>query len=153
MQCRSGVYPVRGGNARVWSLLVSVTAAVATAGINRQHLHHLLRRYGEGGLDALEPRSRRPLTNPGRTPDAVRGRIVALRTRAHRPRLGAGPVTIAWHLDREGQRVPSTSTVRRILHAAGLVTPEPRKIPGARGSGSRPRHKNPGRWRGSQATG
>jgi transposase InsO family protein len=41
----------------------------------------------------------------------------------------AGPVTIAWHLEQAGLHVPSTSTIRRILHAAGLVTPEPRKRP------------------------
>ncbi len=43
--------------------------------------------------------------------------------------LDAGPVTIAWHLEREGLPAPSTSTIRRILHAAGLVRPEPRKRP------------------------
>ena len=43
--------------------------------------------------------------------------------------LDAGPVTIAWHLEREGLPPPSTSTIRRILHAAGLVIPEPRKRP------------------------
>ena len=43
--------------------------------------------------------------------------------------MDAGPVTIAWHLEREGLPVPSTSTIRRILHAAGLVVPEPRKRP------------------------
>ena len=31
--------------------------------------------------------------------------------------------------EREGLPVPSTSTIRRILHAAGLVAPEPRKRP------------------------
>jgi transposase InsO family protein len=40
-----------------------------------------------------------------------------------------GPVTIAWHLERAGLHAPSTSTIRRILHAAGPVTPEPRKRP------------------------
>jgi transposase InsO family protein len=38
-------------------------------------------------------------------------------------------VTIAWHLGQEGVAAPSTSTIRRILHAAGLVVPEPRKRP------------------------
>ncbi len=63
------------------------------------------------------------------TSDEVRGRIVALRTELTARELDAGPVTIAWHLQREGQPVPSTSTIRRVLHAAGLVTPEPRKRP------------------------
>ena len=33
--------------------------------------------------------------------------------------------------EHEGLRAPSTSTIRRILHAAGLITPEPRKRPAA----------------------
>ena len=96
----------------------SVTAAAAEYGISRGHLHRLLRRYREGGLDDLEPRSRRPRTSPGRTP-----------TELTAGGLDAGPATIAWHLEREGLPVPSTSTIRRILHAAGLVVPEPRKRP------------------------
>jgi transposase InsO family protein len=43
--------------------------------------------------------------------------------------LDAGPVTIAWHLEQEGHRAPSTSTIRRILHQAGLIVAEPRKRP------------------------
>ena len=108
---------------------LSVTAAAAAYGFSRQHVQRLLRRYRDGGLDALEPRSRRPLSNPARTPDALRERIIALRTELTAGGLDAGPVTIAWHLGREGLRVPSTSTIRRILHAAGLVVPEPRKRP------------------------
>jgi len=38
-------------------------------------------------------------------------------------------VTIAWHLEQEGFTAPSTSTIRRILHAAGMVIPEPSKRP------------------------
>ena len=114
---------------KVVSAELSVTAAAVLYGISRQHLQRLLRRYRDGGLEALEPRSRRPLTSPGRTPDQVRARIVALRTELTALGLDAGPVTIAWHLGREGQPVPSTSTIRRILHAAGLVVPEPRKRP------------------------
>jgi transposase InsO family protein len=114
---------------KVVSKQLSVTASAAAYGLSRQHLHRLLGRYRDGGLDALEPRSRRPRSNPGRTPDAVRARIIALRTGLMGRGLDAGPVTIAWHLGREGLAIPSTSTIRRILGAAGLVTPEPRKRP------------------------
>ena len=114
---------------RVVSSQLSVTAAAADFGISRGHLHRLLRRYRDGGLDALEPRSRRPLSNPARTPDALRSRILALRTQLTAGGLDGGPATIAWHLEREGLPVPSTSTIRRILNAAGLVVPEPRKRP------------------------
>jgi len=107
----------------------SVTAAAVEFGLSRGHLHRLLRRYREGGLEAVEPRSRRPHTNPGRTPEAVRERIVALRSGLTAQGLDAGPLTIAWHLEREGLRAPSSSTIRRVLHAAGLVVPEPHKRP------------------------
>jgi transposase InsO family protein len=114
---------------KVVSAQLSVTAAAAGYGISRGHLHRLLHRYRDGGLEAIEPRSRRPRTNPRRTPDHVRVRIIALRSELTGRGLDAGPVTIAWHLGREGLDIPSTSTIRRILHAAGLVTPEPRKRP------------------------
>ena len=37
-------------------------------------------------------------------------------------------MTIAWHLEREGPAL-STSTIRRILHQAGLIVAQPRKRP------------------------
>ena len=114
---------------KVVSAQLSVTAAAAEYGISRGHLHRLLRRYRDGGLDDLGPRSRRPHTSPHGTSDEVRGRIVALRIELTAGGLDAGPATIAWHLGREGLPAPSTSTIRRILHAAGLVVPEPRKRP------------------------
>jgi transposase InsO family protein len=114
---------------KVVSAHLSVTAAAAECGISRGHLHRLLRRYRDDGLEAVEPRSRRPRTSPGRTPDAVRDRIIALRIELTARGLDAGPATIAWHLGREGLPTPSTSTIRRVLHAAGLVVPEPRKRP------------------------
>jgi transposase InsO family protein len=114
---------------QVVSQQLSATQAAAEYGFSRRHLHRLLRRYRDGGLDALEPRSRRPRTNPGQTSEEVRERVVALRGQLSGQGLDAGPVTIAWHLEQAGLRVPSTSTIRRILRQAGLITPEPRKRP------------------------
>jgi transposase InsO family protein len=108
---------------------LSVTAAAAKYGYSRRHLHRLLARYREDGLDAVDPRSRRPSSNSAATPDAVRERIIDLRLWLTKEGLDAGPVTIAWHLEQEGHRAPSTSTIRRILHEAGLVVSEPRKRP------------------------
>jgi transposase InsO family protein len=108
---------------------LSVTAAAAQYGISRQHLHRLLARYREDEHDELEPRSRRPHGSPQRTSAPVRDRIIGLRRELSGAGLDAGPVTIAWHLGREGLHVPSVSTIRRILHAAGLVVPEPHKRP------------------------
>lgn len=114
---------------KVVTAQLSVTAAARQYGISRQRLHRLLARYREGGLDDLEPRSRRPRSSPQRTSPLVRDRVIALRRELTAGGLDAGPVTIAWHLEREALPVPSTSTIRRILHAAGLVIPEPRKRP------------------------
>ena len=43
--------------------------------------------------------------------------------------LDAGPVTIAWHLEKEGHKPPAPATISRILTRAGLVSPQPRKRP------------------------
>ena len=114
---------------QVVSKQLSVTAAAAEYGISRRHLHRLLGRYQEGGLDALEPRSRRPKTTPNATPGEVRQRVVELRTQLTADGLDAGPVTIGWHLEREGLKPPAPATISRILQQAGLITPQPRKRP------------------------
>ncbi|MGN8024579.1 IS481 family transposase [Microbacterium sp. 22242] len=108
---------------------LTVTAAACEYGLSRQYLHVLLARYRKEGLDGLEPHSRAPLTSPQTTTTRVRDRVIELRQQLTSNGLDAGPVTIAWHLREEGLRAPSTSTIRRILHTAGLVTPEPRKRP------------------------
>jgi transposase InsO family protein len=107
----------------------SVTDAAAEYGFSRRHLHRLLARYREGGLEALEPRSRRPRTTPIATPAPVRQRVIELRSQLTGDGLDAGPLTIAWHFEQEGLPALSSSTIRRILHQAGLIVPEPRKRP------------------------
>jgi transposase InsO family protein len=114
---------------QVVSKQLSVTAAAAEYGISRRHLHRLLARYRDGGLDALEPRSRRPKTTPIATPEAVRQRVIELRQQLTTDGLDAGPVTIAWHLQQEGFKAPAPATISRILKHAGLITPQPRKRP------------------------
>lgn len=68
-------------------------------------------------------------TSPQRVSDEVRDLIVATRLRLAGQGLDAGPVTLAWHLEQAGHPVPATSTIRRILHTAALITPQPRKRP------------------------
>ena len=114
---------------KVISKQLSITAAAAEYGYSRQHLHRLVARYKAGGLDAVEARSRGPRSNPRATEDKVRDFIIKTRPELTAAGWDAGPVTIAWHLEQAGLHVPSTSTIRRILHAAGLVIPEPRKRP------------------------
>lgn len=108
---------------------LTVAEAADLYGLSRRHLHRLLARYREGGLEAVDPQSRRPKSNPRATPFEVTERILQLRGELVAHGLDAGPVTIGWHLDREQLPVPSNATIHRILSRAGLITPEPRKRP------------------------
>jgi transposase InsO family protein len=103
--------------------------AAARFGVSRQWVHQLLARYREGGLEAVDPRSRRPRSNPRATRDEVIAAIVHQRERLVADGLDAGPRSLQWHLHRAGLPVPSTSTIRRILHHHGLITPQPHKRP------------------------
>jgi transposase len=108
---------------------LSVTAAARAYGLSRQHIYRLLSRYRDGGLDAVEPRSRRPASNPHTVGDEVIAAVVLLREHLTADGLDAGPLTLQGHLAHQGLPVPSTSTIRRILHHHGLITPQPRKRP------------------------
>jgi transposase len=108
---------------------LGVSQAAEQYQMSRQYLHRLLARYRAEGLAGLEPRSRRPRTNPATTSENVRARIVELRRVLTGSGLDAGPAKIGWHLEQEQIRPPAISTIRRILHAAGLVTAQPRKRP------------------------
>jgi transposase InsO family protein len=114
---------------QIVSKQLTVTEAASQYGYSRRHLHRLLARYRDEGLNAVEPRSRRPNTNPAATTDAVRARILELRLQLTREGADAGPMTIAWHLQREGLKAPAASTISRILSQEKLVIAAPRKRP------------------------
>ena len=123
---------------KVISRELSVTSAAAEYGYSRQHLHRLIARYRAGGLDAAEARSRRPRSNPQATGDKVREFIVRTRLELTAAGWDAGPVTIAWQPGQAGLHVPPAPAIRRILRAAGLVTPESASGPDPPACGSRP---------------
>lgn len=108
---------------------LSVTGAARAYGLSRQRIYRLLARHREGGLEAVEPRSRRPASNPRAVPDGVIAAIVLLREKLRTEGLDPGPLTLQWHLAQQNLPVPATSTIRRILHHHGLITPQPRKRP------------------------
>lgn len=68
--------------------------------VSRQWVHQLLARYREGGLEAVDPRSRRPASNPRAVSDEVIAAIVRLREDLAGHGLDAGPLTLRWHLRR-----------------------------------------------------
>jgi transposase InsO family protein len=96
--------------------------------VSRSFVSRLLARYRAEGDTAFEPRSRRPRRSPTAIDPGLVERIVNLRVELTSRGLDAGPATIAWHLQAVGVTV-STSTIRRRLVTAGLVTPEPSKRP------------------------
>mgnify|MGYP002715647079 CR=1 FL=1 len=108
---------------------LTTTQAAEKFGISRQWVHVLVTRYRAGGSQAMHPGSKAPRRSPQRIPPPLRERIITLRTELTAQGADAGPETIAWHLHQEGLRVPSTSTIRRILHAEALIQPAPRKRP------------------------
>jgi hypothetical protein len=55
--------------------------------------------------------------------------VIELRRKLIADGLDAGPLTIAWHLERDGFRPPAPATISRILQQAGLIVPQPRKRP------------------------
>jgi transposase InsO family protein len=98
-------------------------------GISRSWLYRLLERYREGGYAALAPRSRRPHSCAHRTSPELETAIVAVRAELVAAGHDAGSATIAHHLGRRFEAVPSPATVWRILRRHGLITPQPHKRP------------------------
>lgn len=107
------------------------TQAAARFSVSREWIYQLLERYKEGGLDALEPRSRRPNSNPRALSQELRAEIIRLRTDLLAQGLDAGAASIAWHLGQAKLGTPALSTIWRILKAQGLVIPQPKKRPKA----------------------
>lgn len=99
-------------------------------GVSKSWVGKVVGRFREGGYEAIAPRSRAPGHIPHRTPPEVEERIVAMRGELVAAGFDAGAVTIHFHLSEEGlDRVPSVSTIWRILKRRGFVTPQPHKRP------------------------
>lgn len=109
----------------------SVREVARSHGISKSWVAELVRRYREGGDEALKPRSRRPRRQPNRTSILVEDEIVAERKRLVDEGLEAGAVTIAWHLCERGITPPSVATIWRVLTRRGFVVPQPQKRPHA----------------------
>ena len=107
------------------------TQAALRFEVIRAWIYQLLARYKTGGLEALEPKSRRPKGNPRALSAELRKEIITLRTELLAKGLDAGTASIAWHLGEAKLYVPALSTIWRILRSAGLVTPTPSKRPKA----------------------
>ena len=93
-------------------------------GVSRQAVHRWLRRYQQGGLDALADRSHRPRRCPHQLAAVVEARLCELR-RAH---PGWGPRRLGHELARQQiTPLPSRATIYRVLVRNGLVEPQARR--------------------------
>jgi transposase InsO family protein len=103
----------------------------AAHGVHRSWIYKLLARYRDGGLEALEPRSRRPHSCKHETPRETVLAVIELRHQLSEEGHDCGAQTIAFHLGQQlgGAPAPSVSTIWRILRREGLVIPEPQKRP------------------------
>ncbi len=107
----------------------SYREVAAAHGVSKSLVAKLVKRFREGGYDAIVPRPRVANRIANRTPDDVEDRIVELRKQLTDAGFDAGAETIRVHLLRETGRAPSVSTVWRVLRRRGFVTPQPHKRP------------------------
>lgn len=108
---------------------VSVAALAATHGVSKSWLYKLLARYKAGGLDALEPRSRRPHSCSHQTSQEIQQRVLELREELTKAGHENGAQTIHYLLASEIDAATSVSTIWRILTRAGKVTAQPKRRP------------------------
>jgi transposase InsO family protein len=97
--------------------------------ISRSWIYELLGRYRQGGFEALEPRSKRPWSCSHQVAAETQALILKLRADLTVAGFDAGAHTISYHLAEKVEKVPSVSTIWRILSRHGLITPEPHKRP------------------------
>jgi len=109
----------------------SVRVTAQRYGVSKSWVAELVRRYREGGADALVPKSKAPKSNPRSVGPVMEERIVLMRKELLDVGADAGAETIHWHLEEGGFAPPSVATIYRLLKRRGFITPEPRKRPRA----------------------
>jgi transposase InsO family protein len=107
----------------------SVRSVAAATGRSKSWVQRHCSLYREGGEAALVPKKRGPKSSPNQTAPEVEDAILTLRKQLDELGLDAGSRTIAYHLGRQGLKVPAISTIHRILRRRGFVTPQPQKRP------------------------
>lgn len=105
--------------------LHSMTELCEAYHITRETGYYWLRRYQQGGLEALQDRDRAPRQHPNQTPEEVEQAVLELR-RAH---MSWGPRKLKRVLERERwqRHWPAASTIGAMLAREGLVVPRKRR--------------------------
>jgi putative transposase len=111
----------------------AVSTFCAEHGISRKTFYAIRKRaLEEGQAAALEPRTRRPASSPGRLADDVKRQAIGVRAALEQSGLDHGPISVHEKMKSLGMRpVPSTASLSRIFRDAGVARVEPRKKPRA----------------------
>ena len=81
-----------------------------------------LKRYQSGDPNWYRDKSRAPLSQPTRTSEIERQRIISVRTRLESQKFAqVGTSAIKWELHKSGDSFPSDITIKRLLKSEGLV--------------------------------
>ena len=107
----------------------SVREVARNFGVSKTFVAKLVKRYREGGAEALEPRSRAHHSDPRKSSNEIEDRIVELRKQLDDYGVDHVAATIQDHLEREIGHAPAVSTIHRILVRRGFITPQPKKRP------------------------
>jgi len=93
-------------------------------GISPKTAYKWKKRYEQGGAAGLLDRSRKPASSPVRACDAVEAAVLEIRE--EHPAWGGRKIRRVLERDRliAAEQLPSASTVTRILHRHGRITPE-----------------------------
>jgi transposase InsO family protein len=105
--------------------LWTMTNLCEAYGIARETGYYWLRRYQQGGLEALQDRGRAPERHPNQTPERIEQAVLELR----REHMNWGPRKLKRVLEREApeQAWPAASTIGALLAREGLVVPRKKR--------------------------
>jgi putative transposase len=105
--------------------MLTMTELCAIYGIARETGYYWLRRYQQGGLEALRDQGRAPERHPNQTPERIERAVLELR----REHMSWGPRKLKRVLEREApqQAWPAASTIGALLAREGLVVPRKKR--------------------------
>ncbi len=100
----------------------SVTTFCAEHEISRKTFYAIVARArDEGQAAALEPRSRRPKTSPGRLSSAVKEQALGVRAALESSGLDYGPISVHDKMRTLGMDAPSVASLARIFRQSGVA--------------------------------
>ena len=100
-------------------------------GLSTRQIRRIISKYKKEGAESLLPVSRASKTHANAIQEDIIQRIIILREQLTTGGWDAGAKTINTYLlkELEPSKVPSISTIWRILQRSGKIIPEPKKRP------------------------